>query len=103
MSQHMNKFIDRMEFQRSVVKMVNSSMMFRNDICGLSKPAIEVWAKANQLQTSDTIYQCVYEISEAMCSLASKSQEDVLGDSSLHSCIAEEKFRELSILMSGKK
>lgn len=99
----MNKFLDRMEFQRSVVKLLNSSMFFRYDICGLSKPAIETWAKNNQIQTSDTIYQCVHEISDAMCSLASKSQEDILGDSSLHSNIADEKFRQLTLLMLSKQ
>jgi hypothetical protein len=66
-----------MEAQRSVLEVVNKNRIQREELCGLSKKAIERWIHANQIDPTDKMLRILMNISDKLFFLANKSQEQV--------------------------
>ena len=81
----MNEFYNRISIQRKVIKMINSSGVFRSPLNGLTKDSIELWIRLNKVNEIKLI-NIVYEISSKMLLLANKSQEQITEE---YSCISD--------------
>lgn len=73
----MNDFNNRMDAQRNVLEVINRKLEKREELCGLSKKAIERWIFSNQMDSESEISKILYTISEKLFFLANKSQEQV--------------------------
>ncbi len=73
----MNEFNNRMEAQREVLNIINSSHKWREELCGLSINAIERWSRINQIEPNGPLTKLLTEISGKLFFLATKSQEQV--------------------------
>jgi hypothetical protein len=73
----MDEFNNRMEAQRAVLAVVNHHAKFTEELCGLSKKAIERWLRVNQLEPTGEIATILFQISSKLFFLSSKSQEQV--------------------------
>ena len=88
----MDEFNNRMDAQRSVLEVVNRQVGNKEELCGLSKKAIERWIGANQINSESEVCKILYSISEKLFFLATKSQEQI-----------SEKYRLVSSEISGLK
>jgi len=73
----MDEFNNRMDAQRKILEVVNQRDGNKEELCGLSKKAIERWIVANRLSPKDEISKILFKISEKLFFLAHKSQEQV--------------------------
>lgn len=73
----MDEFNNRMDAQRRVLEVVNQKGSNKEELCGLSKKAIERWIVANRLSPKDEISKILFKISEKLFFLAHKSQEQI--------------------------
>ena len=73
----MDEFNNRMDAQRSVLEVVNRQVDNKEELCGLSKEAIERWITANQINPESEVCRILYSISAKLFFLANKSQEQV--------------------------
>jgi len=73
----MDEFNNRMEAQRNVLEVINRQLDKKEELCGLSKKAIERWIVANQINSESEICKILYTISEKLFFLANKSQEQI--------------------------
>ncbi len=73
----MNEFNNRMDAQRTVLNIINTSSYHIEELCGLSKNAIDRWIYANQLNPEDTMCDILFQISKKLFFLANKSQEQI--------------------------
>lgn len=69
------EFNSRVDLQREVIKILNKSD-FKNQLNGLSKPAIDIWFVNNNV-TNDLLKNCLITISEKLFFIANKSQDQV--------------------------
>ena len=76
----MSEFQNRIEAQRRVLAIVNSSKGFSEQLLGLSAKSLERWARVNSLAVNDPILGKLTEISASLFFLASKSQEQITED-----------------------
>lgn len=73
----MEEFNNRMDEQRNVLEIVNRQVGNKEELCGLSKKAIERWITANRLNPEGEICKILFKISEKLSFLATKSQEQI--------------------------
>ncbi len=73
----MDEFNSRMEAQRSILELINERGNNKEELCGLSKKAIERWFVANQLDPHGEICRILMMVSEKLFFLANKSQEQI--------------------------
>ena len=73
----MEEFNNRMDVQRNVLEVINRKRFNKEEICGLSKKAIERWIAVNRLNPGSDICRILFKISEKLYFLATKSQEQV--------------------------
>ncbi len=73
----MDEFNNRMDAQRNVLAVVNKKYSHREELCGLSKKAIERWIHVNQLNPTNRVPIILMDISDKLFFLANKSQEQV--------------------------
>ena len=73
----MDEFNNRMDAQRNVLEVVNRQVDNKEELCGLSKKAIERWIVANQINSEGKVCKILYSISEKLFFLANKSQEQI--------------------------
>ncbi len=73
----MDQFNSRMEAQRKVIKVVNSSQQWQEELCGLSAKAINRWIYINQIPRGGEIPKLLVRISELLFFLATKSQDQL--------------------------
>ena len=73
----MDEFNNRMNVQRDVLNIVNLRNDYREELCGLSKKAIERWIMANGLNPEDRFCKIIFKISDKLFFLANKSQEQI--------------------------
>ena len=71
----MDEFNNRMDAQRKVLEVVNQKGANKEELCGLSKKAIERWIVANRLSPKDEISKILFKISEKLFFISHKSQE----------------------------
>ena len=76
----MDEFNNRMDAQRSVLRVVNGQQCWREELCGLSLNAIERWIRVNQVAHDGPVPGLLKEISKSLLFLATKSQEQVTED-----------------------
>jgi hypothetical protein len=69
------EFNSRVDLQREVIKILNKRD-FKNQLNGLSKPAIESWIVNNNI-SNDLLKNCLITISEKLFFIANKSQDQV--------------------------
>ncbi len=69
------EFNNRVELQRTVIKIVNKKT-FKNQLTGLSKPAIESWFAVNNL-ADNFLKDSLLTISEKLFFIANKSQDQI--------------------------
>jgi len=72
----MSEFINRIQLQREVIKIVNNSK-FEYSIVGLSKKSIDRWCVDNNLNSQSKLIKLLLDISEKLFFLANKSQEQI--------------------------
>lgn len=73
----MDEFNNRMDAQRNILKVINRNVKKNEELCGLSKKAIERWIKANQINPENKICKILFLASEKLFFLANKSQEQI--------------------------
>lgn len=73
----MDEFNNRMDAQRNVLNVVNRQVDNKEELCGLSKKAIERWIVANQVNSESEMCKILHTISEKLFFLANKSQEQI--------------------------
>lgn len=76
----MDEFNNRMDAQRTVLRTVNRHTFFSEELCGLSKKAIERWLNANRIEPSDIVATTLIQISTKLFFLSTRSQEQVTED-----------------------
>jgi len=82
----MEEFNERMDVQRNVLEVINQKRSNKEELCGLSKKAIERWIAINHLNPESDICKILFKISEKLLFLATKSQEQVSERYKLLSC-----------------
>jgi len=95
----MEEFNNRMKAQRNILKIVNQSNKKKEELCGLSKKAIERWVSANSIETESHECKLLYKISEKLFFLATKSQEQISEEYKLLSADISKLEFELKCLM----
>ncbi|AQR64982.1 hypothetical protein BXU06_07820 [Aquaspirillum sp. LM1] len=78
----MSEFNNRIEAQRNILKLVNK-LPWQEDLCGLSKGAIERWVKVNNIDEKGKLFVLVKKSAEKLFFLANKSQEQVTEEYSI--------------------
>jgi len=73
----MDEFNNRMDAQRQVLAIVNGESPSAEELCGLSRKAIERWLTANRLDPKGEIATILFQISSKLFFLSSKSQEQI--------------------------
>ena len=73
----MKEFNNRMVIQRNVLDIINSDKTYKEELCGLSKKAIDRWIGDNYISKEDNICKMLYKISEKLFFLATKSQDPI--------------------------
>lgn len=73
----MDEFNNRMDAQRNILEVVNRQGEFSEELCGLSKKAIERWISSNQLNPKSETCDILYQIAKKLFFLANKSQEQI--------------------------
>lgn len=73
----MNDFRNRMDSQREVLRIVNRSSDWTEELCGLSDSAITRWLQTNNVSDGSRVANLLREISEKLFFLTTKSQEQV--------------------------
>lgn len=72
----MNEFNNRVDAQRTILNVINNSSQ-NEELCGLSKKALERWSSVNNIDVNSDEYVLLTVISEKLFFLANKSQEQV--------------------------
>lgn len=73
----MDEFLGRMATQRHVLNIVNSQVVVREKLFGLSASAIGRWTSANQFDPSSKLTVLLKAISSELFFMATRSQETV--------------------------
>jgi len=73
----MDEFNNRMDAQRNILEVVNRQGGYSEELCGLSKKAIERWISSNQLNPKSETCDILYQIAKKLFFLANKSQEQI--------------------------
>lgn len=73
----MNEFNNRIAVQRNVLRLVNSKHWGKEELCGLSKKAIERWISLNRIDPTSHLLSLIRIVSEKLFFLANKSQDQV--------------------------
>ena len=73
----MEEFNNRMDSQRIILNIINKQRKNKEELCSLSKKAINRWIMVNQLNPENKICSILYTISDKLSFLATKSQEQI--------------------------
>lgn len=73
----MDEFVSRMATQRHVLNIVNSKVVIREKLFGLSSNAIDRWVVVNQFGSSSKLVTLIKTISAELFFMATRSQETV--------------------------
>lgn len=73
----MDEFNNRMDAQRDILGVVNRQKSYPEELCGLSKKAIERWISSNQINPKSETCGILFQIAEKLFFLANKSQEQI--------------------------
>lgn len=73
----MDEFNNRMDKQRQVLELINSNYKGKEELFGLSKKAIDRWLQENRITSDNKISIILFDISDKLFFLATKSQEQI--------------------------
>lgn len=73
----MDEFNNRIDAQRQVLETVNQHEGFNEELCGLSRKALERWLSVNRMEPNCEVAMTLFQISSKLFFLSSKSQEQV--------------------------
>ncbi|EJA2551604.1 hypothetical protein MWS75_003680 [Serratia marcescens] len=76
----MNDFLNRMQAQREILKIVNDYKWDVEPLNSLTKKSIERWSAKNELSTGSKLVSILYNIADKVFFLANKSQEQITDD-----------------------
>jgi hypothetical protein len=76
----MSEFQNRIDAQRTILKIINSAGVYREQLFGLSEKAISRWATSNGLLDNSPIVGVLLKLARRLFFLATKSQEQVTED-----------------------
>lgn len=76
----MTEFSNRIDAQRHILKIVNSSMNVSEPLLSLSNKSIKRWYTVNQINNELSLVGKITEASEKLFFLANKSQEQITGE-----------------------
>lgn len=88
----MDEFNNRMDAQRNILEIINRQTGYAEELCGLSKKAIERWIFSNRLNPRSEICNILFQITKKLFFLANKSQEQIT-----------EEYKALSLEISALK
>ena len=88
----MDEFNNRMDAQRNILEVVNQQTGYSEELCGLSKNAIDRWMTSNNLNSKSKTCEILFQISKKLFFLANKSQEQIT-----------EEYKDLSLEISTLK
>ena len=95
----MDEFVDRMDVQRRVLHLINSSRCWPQRLHGLSRSALNRWAAANGLASSASVVLLLTKISNELFFMATHSQEPLEEEHEAHSTRAKELLRTLEEIL----
>ncbi|OYX26008.1 MAG: hypothetical protein B7Z06_06365 [Flavobacteriales bacterium 32-35-8] len=75
----MNEFLNRIDAQRKVIKMINDNS-FKFPLVGLSTKSIDRWKRENEIKNDSSTLNLLIEISSKLFFLSNKSQEQITQD-----------------------
>lgn len=73
----MTEFSNRIDAQRSVLKIVNDSVKTNEQLFSLSSKAIQRWGNINKINPNSELISLIIKISDKLFFLANKSQEQI--------------------------
>ena len=73
----MSEFNNRIDAQRRILRIVNSSQRQREELFGLSAGALERWSRRNAIQPGDKLLGLLNEAAGKLFFLSNKSQEQI--------------------------
>jgi hypothetical protein len=73
----MDEFNNRIDAQRDILEVINRHSLYSEELCGLSKKAIERWIASNQLNPKSELCKILFQIAEKLFFLANKSQDQI--------------------------
>lgn len=74
------EFINRVSLQRRIVRAVNQSKQWKEELSGVTDEAIDRWAAANDIVAQDRAVKLLCEASKRLQCLATKSQDHLTGE-----------------------
>lgn len=76
----MDEFNNRMDAQRNILEVINRQTGYTEELCGLSKNAIERWIASNHINPRSEICEILFQITNKLFFLANKSQEQITNE-----------------------
>lgn len=76
---NMSEFNNRIIAQREILKIINNKVKHKEELCSISKSAIDRWSNINNI-SNKAIIDLLYVISDKLFFLANKSQEQITED-----------------------
>ena len=73
----MSEFNNRIDAQRRILRIVNSSGNLREELFGLSSGALDRWARANDVGQHDPLLELLNQAASKLFFLSNKSQEQI--------------------------
>lgn len=95
----MDEFVNRMDKQREILEAINTKIKNKEELCGLSKKAIERWIQINGITPDSDITNILFKLSEKLFFLACKSQEQISDDYKNISSAISVLYNELSEIL----
>jgi hypothetical protein len=90
-----DRFVNRLDLQRNVIKLVNKYCSSTKELAGLSEEAVRSWLGTNPVYKKEGLVQVILSLSNCFNSLANKSQEAIDEEYS----ILEETTKEYLVLL----
>ncbi|MEQ1772280.1 MAG: hypothetical protein ABL891_00740 [Burkholderiales bacterium] len=73
----MSEFNNRIDAQRRILRLVNASRDFKEELFGLSSGALERWARVNDYDEHNPLLVLLKQAAAKLSFLANKSQEQI--------------------------
>jgi hypothetical protein len=80
----MFEFVSRTEVQRVILRLVNSAIVEREPLFGLSQHALDRWTSKNQIDQASSVVSLLRRAAAQLSMLANRSQDTIAGDYKEH-------------------
>lgn len=75
-----DSFLWRVQSSRRAIGLVNGATVTSERLYGLSKAAIDRWVSLNGIEPTSPLAEKIYQVSEALALLATRSQVQITGE-----------------------